>query len=353
MSKLMMAPGPITLDVVGLELNAEDRRRILHPLTGGVILFGRNFANRKQLTKLTAAIKKLRPDVLISIDHEGGRVQRAKTDGFTHLPAMRKLGELWSAKNKSKHPAESAAIAMAAATACGYVLATELRACGVDFSFTPVLDLDYGRSGVIGDRSFSRDPQIVFALSKSLNEGLHLAGMANCGKHFPGHGWAEADSHVAIPVDERSMEEIETDMQPYHELSLDAVMPAHVIYPVLDERPAGFSPRWLEKLRLECQFDGIIFSDDLSMEGASVAGSIVDRANAAWDAGCDVLLVCNKPDFVDELLAEWKPEMHPLRAARIPNLLGEPGLGTDRPLTRAQLEANADYQAALKRIQAL
>ena len=203
MSKSIMKPGPITLDVVGQELNAEDRRRILHPLTGGVILFGRNFKDRKQLTKLTADIKKLRPDVLISIDHEGGRVQRCRTDGFTHLPAMRKLGELWLAKKQSTHTAESAAQAMAAATACGYVLAAELRACGVDFSFTPVLDLDFGRSGVIGDRAFSRDPQIVFALAKSLNEGLRLAGMANCGKHFPGYGWAEADSHVAIPVDER------------------------------------------------------------------------------------------------------------------------------------------------------
>jgi beta-N-acetylhexosaminidase len=228
-----------------------------------------------------------------------------------------------------------------------------LRAHGVDFSFTPVLDLDWGRSGVIGDRSFSKDPQIVSRLAASLIRGLAKGGMGSCGMHFPGHGWVEADSHVAIPVDERSMAEIEVDMQPYHELSLDAVMPAHVIYPVLDERPAGFSPRWLEKLRLECQFDGIVFSDDLSMEGASVAGSIVDRANAAWDAGCDVLLVCNKPDFVDALLAEWQPEMHPVRSARISNLLGETGLGADRPLTRAQLEANPDYQAALARIQAL
>ena len=234
----MMSPGPVTLDVVGLELNSEDRRRILDPLTGGVILFGRNFASRKQLTQLTAAIKNLRPDVLISIDHEGGRVQRCRQDGFTHLPAMRKLGDLWAAKNKSAHNAESAAQAMAAATACGYVLATELRACGVDFSFTPVLDLDFGRSAVIGDRSFSGDPQIVFALAKSLNEGLRLAGMANCGKHFPGHGWAEADSHVAIPVDERSLKQIlGNDAKPYEwlDLSLAAVMPAHVIYPKVDQ----------------------------------------------------------------------------------------------------------------------
>ncbi|MFM2028886.1 MAG: hypothetical protein RL517_77 [Pseudomonadota bacterium] len=310
MSKSTMNPGPITLDVVGLELNAEDRRRILHPLTGGVILFGRNFANRKQLTKLTTEIKKLRPDVLISIDHEGGRVQRCRTDGFTHLPAMRKLGELWSVKSKGQHSAESAAQAMAAATACGYVLAAELRACGVDFSFTPVLDLDFGRSGVIGDRSFSRDPQITFALAKSLNEGLRLADMANCGKHFPGHGWAEADSHVAIPVDERTLSEIlNDDAKPYEwlDLSLASVMPAHVIYPKVDQNPAGFSKIWLHSiLRQELGFEGVIFSDDLSMEGASVAGSVVKGAELALNAGCDAVLICNRPDLADQLLAKLK-----------------------------------------------
>ncbi len=310
MSKLNMKPGPVTLDVVGLELNAQDRRRIQDPLTGGVILFGRNFANRKQLTKLTGDIKNLRPDVLISIDHEGGRVQRAKQDGFTHLPAMRKLGELWSAKNTSKHAAQSAALAMAAATACGYVLGTELRACGVDFSFTPVLDLDFGRSGVIGDRSFSRDPQIVFALAKSLNDGLRMAGMANCGKHFPGHGWAEADSHVAIPVDERSLQDIlNDDAKPYEwlDLSLAAVMPAHVIYPQVDSMPAGFSKIWLHSvLRQELGFEGVIFSDDLSMEGASVAGSVVKGAELALEAGCDAVLICNRPDLADQLLKDLR-----------------------------------------------
>jgi beta-N-acetylhexosaminidase len=310
MSKTPLGPGPVTLDVVGLQLDSEDRRRILDPLTGGVILFARNFANRKQLAQLTAEIKKLRPDVLISIDHEGGRVQRCRADGFTHLPAMRKLGELWSLKNKSTHAAESAALAMAAATACGYVLASELRACGVDFSFTPVLDLDFGRSGVIGDRSFSRDPQIVFALAKSLNEGLRLGDMANCGKHFPGHGWAEADSHVAIPVDERSLKEIlNDDAKPYEwlDLSLAAVMPAHVIYPKVDKNPAGFSKVWLHSiLRQELGFEGVIFSDDLSMEGASVAGSVVKGAELALEAGCDAVLICNRPDLADQLLAQLK-----------------------------------------------
>jgi beta-N-acetylhexosaminidase len=347
MIKPTMNPGPITLDVVGLELNAEDRRRILDPLTGGVILFGRNFSNRKQLTKLSSEIKKLRSDVLISIDHEGGRVQRCRTDGFTHLPAMRKLGELWVAKSSSTHAAESAALAMAAATACGYVLASELRACGIDFSFTPVLDLDFGRSGVIGDRSFSRDPQIVFALAKSLNEGLRLAGMANCGKHFPGHGWAEADSHVAIPVDERSLVEIlNDDAKPYEwlDLSLTAVMPAHVIYPKVDELPAGFSKVWLHSvLRQELGFQGVIFSDDLSMEGASVAGSVVKGAELALEAGCDAVLICNRPDLADQLLSKLKVSKAKLAqsATRLNRLMSQaPALPWDT------LQNEVEYQHA-------
>lgn len=336
--------GPLMVDVEGLTLTADDKRRLQHPLVGGVILFARNYKDPVQLSALTQEIADLRhPPLPITVDHEGGRVQRFR-EGFTRLPAMRVLGELF---------AQDPVASEEASEAVGLVLAAELRAHGVDFSFTPVLDLDWGRSGVIGDRSFSKDPQIVSRLAAALIRGLAKGGMGSCGKHFPGHGWVEADSHIAIPVDERSMAEIEVDMQPYHELALDAVMPAHVIYPVLDERPAGFSPRWLEKLRLECQFDGIIFSDDLSMEGASVAGSIVDRANAAWDAGCDVLLVCNKPDFVDELLAQWQPLAQPKRAARIANLLGQVGLGDKHPLTRAQLEAHPDYQAALKLIQSL
>jgi len=339
-----VAYGPLMVDVEGLSLTDSDKRRLQHPLVGGVILFSRNYRDPVQLSALTQEISDLRhPPLPITVDHEGGRVQRFR-EGFTRLPAMRVLGELFT---------QDPLAAEDAAAAVGLVLASELRAHGVDFSFTPVLDLDWGRSGVIGDRSFSKDPQIVSRLAAALIRGLAKGGMGACGKHFPGHGWVEADSHVAIPVDERSMADIETDMQPYHELALDAVMPAHVIYPVLDERPAGFSPRWLEKLRLECQFDGIIFSDDLSMEGASVAGSIIDRAQAAWDAGCDVLLVCNKPDFVDALLVQWKPQEQPNRAARIPNLLGRPGLGTDRALTRAQLESHPDYQAAMNLIRSL
>lgn len=288
--------GPVMLDVVGTTLTAEDIRRIRHPLTGGVILFARNFTGRQQVTELAAAIHAERPGVLIAVDHEGGRVQRFKTDGFTKLPAMRRLGELWE---------RDVLAATKAATAVGFVLAAELRACGIDLSFTPVLDLDYGQSGVIGDRAFHHDPRVVALLAKSLNHGLALAGMANCGKHFPGHGFAEADSHVAVPVDERSFEEIVAqDAAPYGWLgmSLAGVMPAHVIYPKVDKHPAGFSKKWLKLLRKDMGFGGVIFSDDLSMEGASVAGGVVDGAHAALAAGCDMVLICNSPDKADELL---------------------------------------------------
>jgi beta-N-acetylhexosaminidase len=260
---------------------------------------------------------------------------------------MRKLGELWGAKNNSTHAAESAALAMAIATACGYILAAELRSCGVDFSFTPVLDLDFGRSGVIGDRSFSRDPQIVFALAKSLNEGLRLADMANCGKHFPGHGWAEADSHVAIPVDERSLAQIlNDDAKPYEwlDLSLAAVMPAHVIYPKVDKNPAGFSNVWLHSiLRQELGFEGVIFSDDLSMEGASVAGSVVKGAELALNAGCDAVLICNRPDLADQLLEKLKisKAKHSESATRLNRLMP-----TSVALSWDELQDEAEYQHA-------
>jgi beta-N-acetylhexosaminidase len=290
--------GPLMIDIAGTQLSALDRQRLCHPLVGGVILFARNYVDRAQLAALCADIHALRmPALPIAIDHEGGRVQRCR-EGFTVLPPMRALGVWWDT---------DPAAATAAARGIGHVLAAELRACGVDFSFTPVLDLDWGRSGVIGDRAFHRDPEAVVQLAGALIEGLHAAGMGCCGKHFPGHGWVAADSHVAVPVDERSLAELQPDLLPYRRLKLDAVMPAHVIYPRIDARPAGFSPVWIDLLRKEFAFAGVIFSDDLSMEGASVAGDIVDRANAAWAAGCDVLLVCNAPDAVGELLARWQP----------------------------------------------
>jgi beta-N-acetylhexosaminidase len=311
------------LDVVGTVLDDDDIRRITHPLTGGVILFARNYENREQLVALTRAIHEARPGVLIAVDHEGGRVQRFKTDGFTRLPPMRLLGKLWD---------KDVLASLRAATAVGFVLAAELRACGVDLSFTPVLDLDYGESGVIGDRAFHRDPRVVTLLAKSLNHGLSLAGMANCGKHFPGHGFVKADSHVDIPVDERAPEAVlEEDAAPYGwlNLSLSAVMPAHVIYPEFDSQPAGFSKKWLNVLRQDMHFTGVIFSDDLSMEGASVAGSVTDGANAALEAGCDMVLICNSPDKADQLLGELQlPSGFDASEARIAALLpqGAPAL---------------------------
>jgi beta-N-acetylhexosaminidase len=307
---------PVVLDIAGTTLGTADRRRLKHPLTGGLILFARNWTDRAQLTALTAEIKAIRPDVLICVDHEGGRVQRFRSDGFTHLPPMRVLGELWM---------RDAMAATNAATACGHVLGAELRACGVDLSFTPVLDLDHGGSSVIGDRAFHRDARVATLLAKSLMHGLLLAGMANCGKHFPGHGHVKADSHLALPVDKRSLKAIlADDAKPYAWLSssLASVMPAHVVYPKVDALPAGFSERWLKHiLRGDLGFQGAIFSDDLSMEGAKVAGSALDGALAALNAGCDMVLLCNQSldggAAVDALLdglqaaqadGRWRPD---------------------------------------------
>ena len=307
----MNIQAPLIIDIEGFALTAIDKKRLKNPLTGGIILFGRNWQSRKQLTALCADIKAVRNDLLICVDHEGGRVQRFRTDGFTHLPAMRRLGEMWTQDAKGL-AGENVLKACKAASALGYLMATELRACGVDLSFTPVLDLDYGASEVSGDRAFHHDPRVVTLLAKSLNHGLALAGMANCGKHFPGHGFVAADSHIAIPVDERDPKDIlKDDAAPYGWLgmSLAAVMPAHVIYPKFDKHPAGFSRKWLSLLRHDLGFDGVIFSDDLSMEGASVAGTVVDGAHAALAAGCDMVLVCNSPDKADQLLQGLDPSV--------------------------------------------
>ena len=328
----MTQHAPLIIDIAGLTLNKDDRRRLKNPLTGGIILFARNWENRAQLTALCAAIKSIRKDLLICVDHEGGRVQRFRTDGFTHLPPMRALGELWMKDQLA---------ATNAATACGYVLGAELRSCGVDFSFTPVLDLDFkdeaptqagtlaapqgralalGRPGVsqssvIGDRAFGRDPRVVTLLAKSMMHGLLQAGMMNCGKHFPGHGFVKADSHHEIPVDKRSLKAIlADDAAPYEWLNttLTSVMPAHVIYPKVDSRPAGFSEQWLMYiLRGQLGFGGAIFSDDLSMEAARLIDgkqvSYTQAAVCALNAGCDMVLLCNqsvdKGTAVDELLS--------------------------------------------------
>ncbi|MDR2508231.1 MAG: beta-N-acetylhexosaminidase [Candidatus Accumulibacter sp.] len=310
--------GPLMIDIAGLELDAGDRERLLDPNVGGLILFARNYHSPEQLLHLTRTVHALRsPPLLIAIDHEGGRVQRCR-DGFTRIPPMRRIGCLWQG-----HPQR----ARDAAYAIGFVLAAELRACGVDLSFTPVLDLDWGRSAVIGDRAFHSDPEAVVQLAGALIAGLRRAGMAACGKHFPGHGWAEADSHTAIPVDERALDDMAADLAPYRRLALDAIMPAHVIYSSIDDQPSGFSAYWHAYLRNILEFDGAVFSDDLSMEGACVAGDGVARARAAWEAGCDMLPVCNAPGTVDELLCRWSPSSGTRRRDRVEKLMpmGGPG----------------------------
>jgi beta-N-acetylhexosaminidase len=297
----MTLHAPLIIDIAGLSLSKQDKQRLKHPLVGGMILFARNWQSRDQLTALCHSIKKVRKDLLICVDHEGGHVQRFKTDGFTHLPPMRALGELWLRDGKAGE-GSGALRATRAATACGYVLGAELRACGVDLSFTPVLDLDYGESSVIGSRAFARDPRVVSLLAKSLMHGLLQSGMANCGKHFPGHGFVKADSHTEIPVDKRSLKAIlADDAKPYEWLgtALTSVMPAHVIYPKVDARPAGFSNKWLgDILRGQLRFNGAVFSDDLSMAGARMLDgqpvSPTQAAVAALNAGCDMVLLCNQ-----------------------------------------------------------
>jgi beta-N-acetylhexosaminidase len=360
----MTPHAPVILDVAGLELSAADRKRLKHPLVGGLILFARNWQNRAQLTRLCAQVKAVRSDLLICVDHEGGRVQRFTTDGFTHLPAMRSLGELWM-KDGNRGDGAGAMTATDAASAAGFVLGAELRACGVDLSFTPVLDLDHGPSGVIGDRAFHRDPRVATMLAKSLMHGLLRAGMANCGKHFPGHGFVKADSHVAVPVDRRSLKAVlADDARPYEWLSttLTSVMPAHVVYPKVDARPAGFSARWLKDiLRGQLAFTGAIFSDDLSMEGARhVAGrselSYAEAAALALDAGCDMVLLCNQSvdggQAVDALLAgladeaargHWQPDPDS-EQRRLQLLPASPPLAWD------DLMHDPAYQHALERL---
>ena len=296
--KAKLPLGPVILDPVGLALADDERGRLVHPAVGGVILFARNYESPEQLQALTAEIASLRePRLLVCADHEGGRVQRFR-NGFSEIPAMRKLGVLWD---------RDRAAGRAAAQAAGYVIGAELGAHGVDFSFAPVLDLDYGSSSVIGDRAFHFDPLAVGALAEEFVKGLAAAGMKAVGKHFPGHGFAALDSHVDIPRDERAVAEImKKDVAPYRPAiaaGLGGVMPAHVIFTRADREPAGYSKYWLgEVLRGTLGFEGVIFSDDLSMEGASTAGGVPERARAALQAGCDMVLLCKDPDGQDRLL---------------------------------------------------
>lgn len=336
-----MSLGPIMLDIEGTQLTALDRKRLQHPLTGGVILFSRNYSSLRQLTELTTEIHLLRnPPLLIAVDHEGGRVQRFR-ENFTRLPAMRELGKIWD-----EHPAQARHLTQQT----GYVLAAELRACGVDLSFTPVLDVDHGQSCVIGDRAFHRRPQAIADLAHSLMLGLKTGGMMAVGKHFPGHGYSEADSHIALPVDKRTYADIAMDdLIPFRQMidfGLAGIMPAHVIYPSVDTHSAGFSRIWLKEiLRDELGFDGCIFSDDLSMEGAVVAGSIVQRAQAAFSAGCDMALICNNPQAADELLAGLQWNIPATSLARLARMRGRP-----HPDPMIKLHEDAHFVKAVKEI---
>lgn len=299
------------LDIEGTELNQKDIERLSHPQVGGLILFSRNYSDRPQLISLIKHIRQIRPEILIAVDHEGGRVQRF-LEGFTHIPAM---GDILPLVNNHIEQAQRVA------TELGFLMAIELLACDIDLSFAPVLDLN-GISKVIGKRSFSPNPSEVSVLASAFIDGMKQAGMQSVGKHFPGHGSVGPDSHIAMPVDDRSWDEVEScDMQPFSELisakQLDGVMPAHVVYSKIDDNPAGFSSFWLQDiLRQKLAFSGVIFSDDLGMKGASFAGDYCARALAALDAGCDMILLCNDSDGLDELLNhfDW-PEKGPRHSA--------------------------------------
>lgn len=328
--------GPLMIDIAGIELTDLDCERLSHPLVGGVILFSRNYADPQQLSALTQAIHALRsPSLLIAVDHEGGRVQRFR-EGFARLPPMALLGKLWNQDPGS---------ARMAAKQVGHVLAAELRACGVDYSFTPVLDLDYGPSRVIGDRAFHRNPEAVIQLAEALGHGLRQAGMGSCGKHFPGHGYVIPDSHVELPVDDRAFAAMQEDIEPYRQLTLNGVMAAHVIYNCMDCNTAVFSSKWIDYLRNEIKFEGVVFTDDLSMAGAGVVGDMLARVETAYAAGCDMLLVCNAPDAVDYVLANWKPEVDMRRGQRVESLMP-----TGLAKSWEQLRGDPGYQAALQTI---
>ncbi|MGD7036442.1 beta-N-acetylhexosaminidase [Methylotuvimicrobium buryatense] len=326
------AIGPIMIDVEGLTLTAHEQEKIHHPNTGAVILFSRNYESPEQLIALIDSIRNARKGpILIAVDQEGGRVQRLK-QGFTRLPPAsyyRERPEL--------------------AEAAGWLMASEMLSVGIDFSFAPVLDVDCGISEVIGDRSFSTDPQLTAQLAASFRKGMRSAGMSATGKHFPGHGAVAADSHIALPVDERELSEIRTkDLVPFKlliEQGLEAVMPAHVVYPAVDEMPAGFSEKWLQNiLRRELYFNGAIFSDDLNMEGAAIAGDFSERAKLAQQAGCDMLLVCNNPKAAEKVLDSVPIKSDPLRTQRLNAMRGKP------KMTRAMLQASTQWQQISQQI---
>ena len=338
-----MALGPIMVDLAGTALDAGDRDLLRHPAVGGVILFTRNYQSPGQLADLTAAIHALRdPPLLIGVDQEGGRVQRFR-EGFTRLPPAGRLGNLH---------AHDPAAARAAAQSIAWLMAAELRAGGVDFSFAPVLDLDRGLNAVVGDRAFGTDPQTVAELGEAWAQGMRAAGMAAVGKHFPGHGGVTADSHTDLPRDGRDLPDLlAADLLPFRRLiaaGLEAVMPAHVIYPRLAPEPAGFSTFWLaEVLRGQLGFQGVVFSDDLNMAAAAAGGDYVERARAAARAGCDMLLICNNRPAALAIVAAFAAPAEPAAAARLATMRGRAGPRL------ADLKGLPRWQEGLRQVQGL
>lgn len=335
-----MSMGPLMIDLIGKQLLPEERQLLKHPLIGGLILFTRNFESREQLIQLINEVRaESHPSLLIAADYEGGRVQRFRKD-FTVLPAMRLLGQIYDRDQNQ---------ALELAHHLGWLLAAELGAVGIDLNFGPVVDLDYGASSVIGDRAFHRDPQAVAQLAISILSGMRAAGISAVAKHFPGHGAVVADSHIAMPVDHRPYSLLGEDILPYKRLitegQLPAVMAAHVVFDQVDNLPASFSQQWLvNELRTHLGFSGAVFSDDLSMEGASVMGAMPARAERALAAGCDMVLICNNRPAVLQTLDELSVPPNPLREFRLTRLRRTP------VLTQEQLINSDQWQQYRKNI---
>lgn len=336
-----MTLGPLMIDVQGTSLTAEDRELLANPLVGGLILFTRNFASIEQLEALVREARAVRsPPLLIGVDHEGGRVQRFRKD-FTVLPSMRTIGREYDIEH---------AAGRQLARQCGWLLAAELRAIGVDISFAPVVDLDYGVSSVIGDRAFHRDPQVVAELAVAFLNGMRDAGMMGTAKHFPGHGAVAPDSHVAMPVDRRELADMDDDLFPYQRLidnGLGSVMAAHVIFSAVDSLPAGFSQKWLQnELRGRMGFSGAIFSDDLNMAGAGVVGDMPERVRAALRAGCDMVPVCNNRQGVLQVIESLRGSEDPVSQIRLARLHGKSAPD------RLALRQSADWLTCERSVQA-
>jgi len=338
-----MSLGPVMLDLVGTSISQEEKEMLRHPQTGGVILFTRNYESPQQISALIDEIHALRsPHLLVAVDHEGGRVQRFR-DGFTHIPAAAEYGRAYAqSKKQGKLLAQQ----------CGWLMAAECRAVGVDMSFAPVLDMGLGLSGVIGDRAFHGKPEVVAELAHSFMQGMQQAGMAATGKHFPGHGCVREDSHTAQPVDTRPLQDIMLqDVLPFERMmhfGMAAVMPAHVVYSSVDNKPAGYSRIWLQQiLRKQLNFQGVIFSDDLSMQAAGVAGNFADRAHSALQAGCDMVLVCNHTQAAQQVLTSLEDYLNPASQMRLIRMHGR------GKIDRQQLMASEEWRSVVEKIKQL